>query len=78
VKPYRESATLGQLWLRRDGAYLQARRMLTPALPWPLPEEREHELSSEQHEALAEYRRLDEQVRVQRHQLSASAGTRGA
>jgi hypothetical protein len=78
VRLQRDTATLGQLWLWRDGAGLRARRMMPPTLPWPPPESREAELSAEQLEVLAEYRWLDEQVRVQRHQLSASAGPRGA
>ena len=48
--------------------------MMPPALPWPPPAEREHELSIEQLEVLAEYRRLDEQVRNQRHQIGTLAG----
>jgi hypothetical protein len=52
--------------------------MMPPTLPWPPPESREAELSAEQREVLAEYRWLDEQVRLQRHQLSVSSGSRGA
>ena len=59
------SATLGQLMLSRDGAHLRART----AMPWPQLPGREHELTAEQQSVLAEYRALDEQVRLRRHQV---------
>ena len=69
---------MGQLWLRRDGAYLRVRRMIPASVPWPLRQQDHDALSAEALEVLAEYRWLDEQVRVQRHQLRALAGASSA